>query len=150
VVGPCRVRPARSNLGQTLVNPGQTWSNLVKLGQSWSNLPKLREMCFGPYLEILLMWWVPVGSDQLGSGCLVLRADTRENPGVKIGLSLQEDDYLVTKSSDQIFFCCPISILGNKIFYLSPNINLRRRNLYFIATFQNIDYIGRRITIFVA
>ena len=58
--------------------------------------------------------------------------------------TLQQDDYLVTKSSDQIFFCRPISILGDKIFYLSPNINLRRRNLYFIATFQNIDYIGRQ------
>jgi hypothetical protein len=39
--------------------------------------------------------------------------------------TLQQSDYLVTKSSDQIFFCRPISILGDKIFYLSPNINLR-------------------------
>uniref|UniRef100_A0A2N9HPP7 Integrase catalytic domain-containing protein n=1 Tax=Fagus sylvatica TaxID=28930 RepID=A0A2N9HPP7_FAGSY len=31
---------ARSNLGQTSVNPGQTWSTLVKLGQPWSNLGK--------------------------------------------------------------------------------------------------------------
>uniref|UniRef100_A0A2N9HJN7 Tf2-1-like SH3-like domain-containing protein n=1 Tax=Fagus sylvatica TaxID=28930 RepID=A0A2N9HJN7_FAGSY len=76
---------------------GQTWSTLVKVGQTfpnfgkcapgpvssqtWSNLLKLREMCSGPRLEALLMWWVPVGSDQLGSGCLVLRVDTRENPG---------------------------------------------------------------------
>jgi hypothetical protein len=29
------------------------------------------------------MWWVPVGSDWLGPGYLVLRADTRENPGGK-------------------------------------------------------------------
>jgi hypothetical protein len=27
-----------------------------------------------------------VGSDRLGSGCLVLRADTRENPGGKNGV----------------------------------------------------------------
>uniref|UniRef100_A0A2N9FW08 Uncharacterized protein n=1 Tax=Fagus sylvatica TaxID=28930 RepID=A0A2N9FW08_FAGSY len=46
---------ARSNLGQTSVNPSQTWSTLVKLGR-------------------------------LGSGCLVLRADTRENPGGKNGV----------------------------------------------------------------
>uniref|UniRef100_A0A2N9EUC7 Uncharacterized protein n=1 Tax=Fagus sylvatica TaxID=28930 RepID=A0A2N9EUC7_FAGSY len=31
---------AWSNLGQTSVNPGQTWSTLVKLGQLWSNLGK--------------------------------------------------------------------------------------------------------------
>ena len=30
---------ARSNLGQTLVNPGQTWSTLVKLGQTLGNVP---------------------------------------------------------------------------------------------------------------
>ena len=59
---------------------------------------------------------------------------------------LQQYGYLVTKSSNKIFFCRPISNLGDKIFYLSPNINLRRRNLYFGTTFQNIDYIGRRIT----
>jgi hypothetical protein len=27
-----------------------------------------------------------IGSDRLGSGCLVLRADTRENPGGKNGV----------------------------------------------------------------
>jgi hypothetical protein len=31
---------ARSNLGQTLVNPGQTWSTLVKLGQNSPNSGK--------------------------------------------------------------------------------------------------------------
>jgi hypothetical protein len=31
---------ARSNPGQTSVNPGQTWSTLVKLSQTWSNLGK--------------------------------------------------------------------------------------------------------------
>ena len=29
------------------------------------------------------MWWVPIGFDRLGPGCLVLLADTRENPGGK-------------------------------------------------------------------
>uniref|UniRef100_A0A2N9F631 Aminotransferase-like plant mobile domain-containing protein n=1 Tax=Fagus sylvatica TaxID=28930 RepID=A0A2N9F631_FAGSY len=61
---------ARSNLGQTrsnLVNPSQTWSNL-------------REMCPGPSSWEYLMWRALVGSGRLGSGCLVLRADTRENP----------------------------------------------------------------------
>ena len=42
-------------------------------------------------------------------------------------MPLQQYAYLVTKSSDKIIFCRPISILGNKIFYLSPNINLRRK-----------------------
>jgi hypothetical protein len=42
-------------------------------------------------------------------------------------MPLQQYAYLVTKSSDKIIFCCPISILGDEIFYLLPNINLRRR-----------------------
>jgi hypothetical protein len=33
-----------------------------------------------------LMWQALVGSGRLGSGCLVLRADTRENPGGKNGV----------------------------------------------------------------
>jgi hypothetical protein len=72
VVGPYWVRPAWSNLDQT-------WSNLVNPGQTWSNLPELWEMCSGPRLEVLLLWWVPVGSDGLAPGCLVLYADTQEN-----------------------------------------------------------------------
>jgi hypothetical protein len=32
-----------------------------------------------------------VGSDRLGSGCLVLRADTRENPGGKNGVMTRID-----------------------------------------------------------
>jgi hypothetical protein len=31
---------ARSNLGQTLVNPSQTWSTLVKLGQTLGNVSR--------------------------------------------------------------------------------------------------------------
>ena len=58
-------------------------SNLVNLGQSWSTLLKLREMCSEPRIDVLLMWWVPIRSDQLSPGCLILRADTRENPGGK-------------------------------------------------------------------
>ena len=69
VVGPCHIKSA--------------WSNLVNPDQTWSNLLKLREMCSGPCLEALLMWWTPVGSDRLGSGCLVSCADTQENPGGK-------------------------------------------------------------------
>ena len=34
------LQTARSNLGQTLVNPGQTWSTLVKLGQTSPNSGK--------------------------------------------------------------------------------------------------------------
>uniref|UniRef100_A0A2N9EYA1 Uncharacterized protein n=1 Tax=Fagus sylvatica TaxID=28930 RepID=A0A2N9EYA1_FAGSY len=58
---------------------GQTWSTLVK---PWSNLVKPWEMCPGPSSWEYLMWRALVGSGRLGSGCLVLRADTRENPGV--------------------------------------------------------------------
>ena len=51
MVGPYQVKPARS----MWVNPGQNWSKLVKPRQSWSNLLKLREMCFGPHFEALLV-----------------------------------------------------------------------------------------------
>jgi hypothetical protein len=64
---------ARSNLGQTSVNPSQTWSNPGKC---------VSDLLLGEYL----MRRALVGSDRLGSGCLVLRADTRENPGGKNGV----------------------------------------------------------------
>ncbi len=82
VVGPRRVKSARSNS----INPGQTWSTLVKLGQPWSNFLKLWQMCSGPRLEVILMWWALIGSGQLGPGYLVLRADTQENPEGKNGV----------------------------------------------------------------
>uniref|UniRef100_A0A2N9FTA2 Uncharacterized protein n=1 Tax=Fagus sylvatica TaxID=28930 RepID=A0A2N9FTA2_FAGSY len=68
----------QKRLGQPLVKLGQPWSNLVNPSQTWSNL---REMCPGPSSWGYLMWRALVGSGRLGSGCLVLRADTRENPG---------------------------------------------------------------------
>ena len=37
-------------------------------------------MCSRSRFEVLLMWWVLFGSDQLGPGCLVLRVNPRENP----------------------------------------------------------------------
>jgi hypothetical protein len=43
-------------------------------------------MCLGPSSWEYLMRRALVGSDRLGSGCLVLRADTRENPGGKNGV----------------------------------------------------------------
>uniref|UniRef100_A0A2N9GXZ6 Aminotransferase-like plant mobile domain-containing protein n=1 Tax=Fagus sylvatica TaxID=28930 RepID=A0A2N9GXZ6_FAGSY len=76
IVGPSRVRKRlRSNLGQT-------WSTPVKLGQPWSNFG---ECALDPVLR-LFAWRALVGSGRLGSGCLVLRADTRENPGGKNGV----------------------------------------------------------------
>ena len=36
------------------------------------------------------MWQALVGSGRLGSGCLVLRADTRENPGGKNRVMTEE------------------------------------------------------------
>uniref|UniRef100_A0A2N9HKK9 Uncharacterized protein n=1 Tax=Fagus sylvatica TaxID=28930 RepID=A0A2N9HKK9_FAGSY len=65
-------------------NLGQTWSTLVKLGRIWSKLSKLWEMYPGPHFEGFWAWWTLVGSGRLGSGCLVLRADTRENPVVRL------------------------------------------------------------------
>uniref|UniRef100_A0A2N9HY42 Uncharacterized protein n=1 Tax=Fagus sylvatica TaxID=28930 RepID=A0A2N9HY42_FAGSY len=67
IAGPSRVRNG-------LVKP---WSNSVNPGQT---LVKLREMCPGSSSWGHLMWRAFVGSGRLGSGCLVLRAYTRENP----------------------------------------------------------------------
>uniref|UniRef100_A0A2N9G904 Uncharacterized protein n=1 Tax=Fagus sylvatica TaxID=28930 RepID=A0A2N9G904_FAGSY len=67
----------RSNLGQTWSNLGQTWSNF---GQS---SPNSWEMYPGPHFEGLRR------ISRLGSGCLVLRADTRENPVGKNGVLRQ-------------------------------------------------------------
>ena len=66
-----------------LVNPGQLWSNLVNIVQTFPNLEKCALSCV---LRVLKCNWPLLESTRLGSGCLVLRADTRENPGVKIGL----------------------------------------------------------------
>ena len=70
---------ARSNLGQP-------WSNLVNPSQTWSNFSELWEVYPGPSSWGYLMWRALVGSGRLGSGCLVWRADTRENPGGKNGV----------------------------------------------------------------
>uniref|UniRef100_A0A2N9G8S6 Reverse transcriptase domain-containing protein n=1 Tax=Fagus sylvatica TaxID=28930 RepID=A0A2N9G8S6_FAGSY len=67
-----------------LVNgPVKPWSNLVNLGQTWSNLVKALQTlgeCIPDYISRVS------GHGRLGSGCLVLRADTRENPGGKNGV----------------------------------------------------------------
>uniref|UniRef100_A0A2N9HGD5 Uncharacterized protein n=1 Tax=Fagus sylvatica TaxID=28930 RepID=A0A2N9HGD5_FAGSY len=67
----------RKQLGQTSIKPGQPWSNLVNPSQTWSNFGK---MCPGSSSWGCLIWRAFVGSGRLGSGCLVLHADTRENP----------------------------------------------------------------------
>ena len=74
-----RLETARSNLGQP-------WSNLVNPSQTWSNFSELWEVYPGPSSWGYLMWRALVGSGRLGSGCLVLRIDTRENPGGKNGV----------------------------------------------------------------
>uniref|UniRef100_A0A2N9GB52 Uncharacterized protein n=1 Tax=Fagus sylvatica TaxID=28930 RepID=A0A2N9GB52_FAGSY len=73
-------KQARSNLGQTSVNPSQTWSTLVKLGQTLGNVS--RTFFLGVFDAD------EPSSDQadLVRAVLVLRADTRENPGVCLGL----------------------------------------------------------------
>uniref|UniRef100_A0A2N9G2B9 Integrase catalytic domain-containing protein n=1 Tax=Fagus sylvatica TaxID=28930 RepID=A0A2N9G2B9_FAGSY len=57
--------------------PVKPWSNLVNPGQTWSNFGKCAP---NPLLEVILTWRALVGSGWLGSGCLFLRANTRENP----------------------------------------------------------------------
>uniref|UniRef100_A0A2N9HP15 Uncharacterized protein n=1 Tax=Fagus sylvatica TaxID=28930 RepID=A0A2N9HP15_FAGSY len=81
---------AWSNLGQTWSTLGQTWSNLVKLGKCVPDL----------LLEGYLM--CEPSSDQagLGSGCLVLRADTRENPG---GTAKNLPQFVCHSLSDALF-----------------------------------------------
>uniref|UniRef100_A0A2N9GU55 Uncharacterized protein n=1 Tax=Fagus sylvatica TaxID=28930 RepID=A0A2N9GU55_FAGSY len=76
---------ARSNLGQTrstshLVNPSQTWSTLVKLGQTLGNVS--RTFFLGVF-DAESPRRIMTG---LVRAVLVLRADTRENPGVRLGL----------------------------------------------------------------
>ena len=60
MVDPIRIRNGSVKPWSTL---GQPWSNLVNLGRFSGNVPRTF-----------------VRSGRLGSGCLVLRADTRENP----------------------------------------------------------------------
>uniref|UniRef100_A0A2N9GVB8 Uncharacterized protein n=1 Tax=Fagus sylvatica TaxID=28930 RepID=A0A2N9GVB8_FAGSY len=50
--GPC----TEANLGQSAQS--SFWSG-QRSSQTWSNLLKLWEVCFGPRLEVLLMWWGP-------------------------------------------------------------------------------------------
>uniref|UniRef100_A0A2N9I2Q2 Uncharacterized protein n=1 Tax=Fagus sylvatica TaxID=28930 RepID=A0A2N9I2Q2_FAGSY len=73
----------QEQLSQPLVKLGQSWSNLVNPSQIWSNFGKcVPDLLLGS----ISMWRALVGSGRLGSGCLVLRADTRENPGGKNGV----------------------------------------------------------------
>jgi hypothetical protein len=57
-------------------------------------------------------------------------AKTLSKPITGSHQTLKQYAYLVMKSSDKIFFYHPISILGDKIFYLSPNINLRPKFIF--------------------
>uniref|UniRef100_A0A2N9HYC8 Uncharacterized protein n=1 Tax=Fagus sylvatica TaxID=28930 RepID=A0A2N9HYC8_FAGSY len=71
-----------------LVNgPVKPWSNLVKLGRIWSKLSKLLEMYPGTYISRVSGQVFDAASPRprrtggLVRAVLVLRADTRENPG---------------------------------------------------------------------
>uniref|UniRef100_A0A2N9FVC9 Uncharacterized protein n=1 Tax=Fagus sylvatica TaxID=28930 RepID=A0A2N9FVC9_FAGSY len=75
---PVGLETVRSNLGQTSVNPSQTWSTLVKLGQTLGNVS--RTFFLGVF-DVAKCCQI-----SRPSGCLVLRADTRENPGGKNGV----------------------------------------------------------------
>ena len=87
----------QKRLGQPLVKLGQPWSNLVNPSQTWSNFSELREVYPEPSSWGYLMWRALVGSGRLGSGCLVLRADTRENPGGKNGVMTEWHDFITKK-----------------------------------------------------
>jgi hypothetical protein len=82
-------------------NLGQTWSTLVKLGRTWSKLSKLLEMCPGLYFKGFWARWVLVGTGRLGSGCLVLRADTRENP---VGKNVVMTQFSTKIQTENMFF----------------------------------------------
>ena len=70
---------ARSNLGQTSVNPSQTWSTLVKLGQTLGNVSRT---FFMGVFDMVRLRRVMLARP----GCPVLRAGTRENPVGKNGV----------------------------------------------------------------
>uniref|UniRef100_A0A2N9FBT1 Uncharacterized protein n=1 Tax=Fagus sylvatica TaxID=28930 RepID=A0A2N9FBT1_FAGSY len=73
-----------SRVGNGSVKP---WSTLVNPSQTWSNFGKrVPEPSSWGYL----MWRAPVGSGRLGSGCLVLRADTRENLRGNVGQRIND------------------------------------------------------------
>ena len=72
-------------------------------------------MCPEPSSWGYLMWRALVGSGRLGSGCLVLRADTRENPRGKNGVMT------LTLHSDAMFM--NILYITMTIYYLSMRIS---------------------------
>uniref|UniRef100_A0A2N9GGW1 Uncharacterized protein n=1 Tax=Fagus sylvatica TaxID=28930 RepID=A0A2N9GGW1_FAGSY len=72
---------ARSNLGQTSVNPSQTWSTLVKLGQTLGNVS--RTFFLGVFDAAKCPRQIVLTSVR---AVLVLRTDTRENPVGKNGV----------------------------------------------------------------
>jgi hypothetical protein len=57
---PVGLETARSDLGQTLVNPSQTWSTLVKLGQTLGNVS--RTFFLGVFDTTRLRWIMRAGS----------------------------------------------------------------------------------------
>ena len=114
-----RWAPVRStrlcqHLGQTLVKPGQTWSSLVNL----------REMHPRPHFEVILMWWVRVGSNWLGPSCLVLCADIRENFEGKNGvMTVGEAEILTITITEEALHLLP-STLTLPILHLSTTVSL--------------------------
>uniref|UniRef100_A0A2N9IMH4 Uncharacterized protein n=1 Tax=Fagus sylvatica TaxID=28930 RepID=A0A2N9IMH4_FAGSY len=94
------VNPSR--VGNGLVKPR---SNLVNPSQTWSNFGKCVP---GPSSWGYSMWRALVGSGRLGSGCLDLRADTRENPVGKNGV-ITSPKTLVTTNQ------LALSLLGGMI-----------------------------------
>uniref|UniRef100_A0A2N9I5F5 Uncharacterized protein n=1 Tax=Fagus sylvatica TaxID=28930 RepID=A0A2N9I5F5_FAGSY len=69
---------ARSNLGQTLVNPSQTWSTLVKLGQTLGNVS--RTFFLGVFDATRLRWIMRAGS---GSPRLACRHPRKSRTGTQ-------------------------------------------------------------------
>jgi hypothetical protein len=72
-----------------------------------------------------------VGSDRLGSGCLVLRADTRENPGGKNGvMTIISSVYTIFW---MITMCCEVSYLYIEL-------------LTQLSYLTNVGYLNRRLS----
>uniref|UniRef100_A0A2N9IG64 Aminotransferase-like plant mobile domain-containing protein n=1 Tax=Fagus sylvatica TaxID=28930 RepID=A0A2N9IG64_FAGSY len=124
---------ARSNLGQTLVNPSQTWSTLVKLGQTLGNVSRTF------FLGVFDVASPVVGSGRLGSGCPRFAC---RHPRKSRGMSGQGSGSGGPRRSDRLAKGKAVSVLA---VVLGPLVHLasllRRRQLLLLS-----DRRGRDLT----
>uniref|UniRef100_A0A2N9GW06 Uncharacterized protein n=1 Tax=Fagus sylvatica TaxID=28930 RepID=A0A2N9GW06_FAGSY len=114
---PVGLGTARSNLGQTSVNPGQTWSTLVK---PW-------EMCPGPsslgvFDATRLRWIIRAGSGSPRHACRHSRKSCgssrfacQSSPRVQMDIPKVENDRTRTPIDDQFSPIRPTAYLGGNV-----------------------------------